>query len=271
MPPDGPLGSPQTGQGCHVPFLSLPGIPTQGTNSFQPPVPSSPHVPWAFTSRSVGGVGYGLVWVGRPSQCWALPVAAPGKSWGGISLAAPEGRGPGPGVGGVGVGVAGCGPGGLGGRGRLPGAGGPAGSAEVEGAGTRAGSGGLACPGVSCLAKGAGEAPGCGLRLAPMGLRAARGLPDCTAQLRGGEGLSSGSDRWEPTRPPCLTASPGGPLRHRLSSNLPYLPACGFAQVCLCTGGWRAHPPVQPRAVAAKRGIASVSYKIFIIIILIII
>lgn len=60
------------------------------------------------------------------------------------------------------------------------------------------------------------------------------------------------------------------PLRHLLPASLPCSPACGFAQVCL-GGGWHAHPPVQPRAVAAKRGIASVSYKIFIIIILIII
>lgn len=267
----GPWAPHRRGRAVMCPSCPSQASPPKALTLFNHQCPPPPMSPGPSLPDQWGGVGYGLVWVGRPSQCWALPVAAPGKSWGGVSLAAPEGRGPGPGVGGVGVGVAGCGPGGLGGRGRLPGAGGPAGSAEVEGAGTRAGSGGLACPGVSCLAKGAGEAPGCGLRLAPMGLRAARGLPDCTAQLRGGEGLSSGSDRWEPTRPPCLTASPGGPLRHRLSSNLPYLPACGFAQVCLCTGGWRAHPPVQPRAVAAKRGIASVSYKIFIIIILIII
>lgn len=38
-----------------------------------------------------------------------------------------------------------------------------------------------------------------------------------------------------------------------------------------CVGRWRGHPPVQPRAVAAKRGVASVSYKKFTIIILIII
>lgn len=38
-----------------------------------------------------------------------------------------------------------------------------------------------------------------------------------------------------------------------------------------CVGRWRGHPPVQPRAVAAKHGVASGSYKKFTVIILIII
>lgn len=45
------------------------------------------------------------MWAGRPSQCWALPLVAPGKSWGGVSPTAPEGRGPGLGVGWGGGGV----------------------------------------------------------------------------------------------------------------------------------------------------------------------
>lgn len=107
--------------------------------------------------------------------------------------------------------MGGCRPGGLGGgeaaRGRWPG---------WLGRGERGRDvgwrGGVACPGVSCLLfhsrtkglsppgggwqrqlrrpllQGAGEAPGWGLRLALVGLRAARGLPDWTAQLCGARG-----------------------------------------------------------------------------------
>lgn len=48
-------------------------------------------------------------------------------------------------------------------------------------------------------------------------------------------------------------------------------PAPRPAGLSSSVGRWRGHPPVQPRAVAAKRGVASVSYKRFTVIILIII
>lgn len=101
--------------------------------------------------------------------------------------------------------------------------------------------------------------------------------PGCTLRL--GQGLPEGCRNGRPTSgmEALLVGAHLRPLSHHACpSEAPasIQPAL-FPSLQLCPGvlsaRWHVYPPVQPRAVAAKRGIASVSYKIFIIIILIII